>query len=241
MKHTNILISLSVMLCIAFVVFQINGQEFLSTICKSLIVPLFTVIYFLDVSKKSKYFTLFLVLYSISELSVFLEYTLFEEDQLVLDAYYVIGNLIYIAAYVFLLLEVFKTIDFKNILKNYLVHVIVLTGLNVYIIYVLINIVSPRFQFEMSSLIIVELLYNIAMLLLLTFSSISYFYNDSKKTLLMFFGSICIVFSEVIQIAYYYIADQDLLNIVHVLLFVMAFYFFYFQSRMVNKKVRFFA
>lgn len=242
MKITNIIIFFIIALCVLFAVFQFSGQEYLSSGSKSLIVPFFTVLYFINVSERSKYFSLFLVLFSIAELSTILDYFSFDWSQHRLDMYYLLGNATYILAYVFLILEVFKTINLRKVLKSYLIHVVVLLVLNIYIIYVLITIVNPEFQIDSSGYLIgVEFVYNIVMLLLLTISLISYFYNDNKKTLLLFFGSVCIVFSEVIQIAYFYIADQDVLNIAQTILFVLAFCFFYFQSTVKNKKVHFFA
>lgn len=241
MKKTNILIFFIIAFCVAFAIFEINGQEYLSLACRSFIVPLFTVLYFINVSQRSMLFSLFLIFFSVAEVSSVLEYFSFDWSQDSLDLYYVAGNSMFIVAYLFLILEVFKTINLRKVLKNYFIHVIVLLVLNVYIVYVLITIVNPKFQEDSEYLIGVEFIYNVVMLLLLTISLISYFYNDNKKTLLLFFGSICIVFSEVIQIAYFYIVDQDLLNIIQTLLFVLAFCFFYFQSKVKNKKVHFFA
>ncbi|TYB79657.1 hypothetical protein [Bizionia myxarmorum] len=240
MKQTNIVLFFIIALCVAFTFFQISGKEYLSNMSKALIAPLFTVLYFINVQERSRYFMLFLLVFSFSELSVFVEYSAVF-GKLKRNLVYVIGNSLYIVAYCFLIAEVFKTINVRNVLKNYFIHIIVLMVLSIYISYVLLTIVNPRFTYTEESLIIIELVYNIVMLLLLMVSIISYFYNDNKKTLFLFLGSICIVFSEVIQIAYFYVTDQDVLNIVQTLLFVMAFTFFYFQSKVKNKKVQFFA
>lgn len=237
MKKSTILIGFIIMLCIAFTVLQFKQAYFLSSLAKSFIVPLFTVLYFINVRRKSLYFMWFMLLFSFSEITIFLEY--FIETDEAFNIYYLFGNLLYIAAYILLLLEVYKTLDIKMVFKNYIIHLIVLAALNIYIVYVLLTIVNP--YVEGSFLFVVELVYNIVMLLLLTTALISYFYNDNKKSLLLFFGSICIVFSEVIQVAYYYISDKDLLNLSQTLLFIVAFCFFYFQSKIRNEKVRIFA
>lgn len=240
MKQTNILIFFIIALCVAFTFFQVNDKEYLSGMSKALIAPLFTVLYFINVQERSRYFMLFLLIFSFSELSVFVEYSAIF-GRLKRNLVYVIGNSLYIIAYCFLIAEVFKTINVRNVLKNYSIHIIILLVLSIYIAYVLFTIVNPKFAYIEEYLIIIELVYNIVMLLLLIVSLISYFYNDNKKTLFLFLGSICIVFSEVIQIAYFYITDHDVLNIVQTLLFVTAFTFLYFQSKVKNKKVQFFA
>lgn len=245
MGKTNILIGCIVLLFVAFAVCEFNQLYMCSEISKGLIVPVFTILYFVSVPRKSIYFTWFLILFSISELMVFSELcfdfeTMTDEEILKFDdIYYLVGNVLYIIAYCLLVYDVYRTLDMKKIFKNFAIHLLVLTILNIYIIYVLLTIVNP--YVSGSFLFIIELVYNIVMLLLLTLSLIGYFYNDNKKSLLLFFGSICIVFSEVIQVAYFYISDKELLNISQALLFVLAFCFFYFQSRIQNKKVQFFA
>jgi hypothetical protein len=237
MGKSNFLMGLIVLLFIVFAIFEFNQEYFYSDISKSLIVPVFTILYFVSVPKKSIYFTWFLVLFSISELGMFLEH--FIETDEMFDVYYLIGNCFYIVAYCLLWYDVFRTLDMKKIFKDFAIHLLVLTILNIYIIYVLLTIVNP--YVSGSFLFVVELIYNIVMLLLLTTSLMGYFYNDNKKSLLLFFGSICIVFSEVIQVAYFYISDKELLNLSQTLLLVLAFCFFYFQSKIQNKKVLFFA
>lgn len=236
MGKSNILIGCIVLLFAAFAIFEFSHEYFYSAISKSLIVPVFTILYFVTISKKSPFFTWFLVLFSISELSMFLEY--FIETDEMFDMYYLIGNCLYIVAYCLLLYDVYRALEIKKVLKNFTIHLVVLSILNVYIVYVLLTIVNP--YVSDSFLFFVELVYNVVMLLLLTICLIGYFYNDNKKSLLLFFGSICIVFSEVIQVAYFYISDKELLNLSQTLLFVLAFCFFYFQSKIQNKKVQFF-
>ena len=236
MGKTNILIGCIVLLFVVFAVFEFNQEYFYSAVSKSFIVPVFTILYFVTVPKKSTYFTWFLILFSISELSMFMEF--FIDTDEMFDMYYLFGNCLYIIAYCLLLYDVYRTLDMKKVLKNFAIHLLVLTILNIYIVYVLLTIVNP--YVTGTFLFVVELIYNVVMLLLLTLSLIGYFYNDNKKSLLLFFGSICIVFSEVIQVAYFYISDKELLNLSQTLLFVLAFCFFYFQSKIQNKKVQFF-
>ncbi|TYA57258.1 hypothetical protein [Formosa maritima] len=227
LSKSNILIVTIILLCFSFALFEFQEEYFISSISKSFIVPLFTLLYFINEKNKSPFFTWFLLLFSISELMVFAEFYI--QTDRAFDLYYMIGNLLYIFAYILLLIEVCNSLNFKLVLKNYKAHLVVLTLLNVYMVYVLITIVNP-FMFN-SFMIVIELTYNIVMLLLLTFSLIAYFYNDDKKSLALFLGSLSIVFSEVIQIAYFYITDKELLNFISTILFVLAFCFFYYHSR----------
>ncbi|MEJ2113167.1 MAG: hypothetical protein P8X62_05555 [Flavobacteriaceae bacterium] len=230
MSKTKFLVGFLIVLCILFVVFQFNEDELFSCITRSFIVPVFTLLYFQNAKRKSFYFSMFLILYSISELtSLISEYIPYQVD-------YFMGNGLYIAAYVFLILEVLKSLNFNYVLNNYSIHLIVLGALNIYIVYVLLKIVYPIVSFSFEFL--VELLYNIVMLILLSVSLLNYFYRDDRKSLLMFIGSLCLVFSEVILVAYLYISDKNLLIFSSSILSIMAFYFFYIQASLKNERIK---
>lgn len=228
LTKSNILIVSIILLCFSFALFEFQEEYFISSLSRSFIVPLFTLLYILNVKDKSPYFFGFLILFSISELTVLVEFYL--ESDKAFNTYYMIGNLLYISAYLLLIIEVCKNLNFKVVFKNYKVHLLILILLNTYMVYVLLTIVYPHL-INSSYMIAIELFYNIVMLLLLTLSLIGYFYNDSKKSLVLFLGSLCIVFSEVIQIAYFYVSDLDSLNFIATILFVLAFSFYYFHSR----------
>jgi len=229
MSKSKILIGFVIVLSVLFVIFQFNDNEIMSSISRSLIVPVFTILYFQRVKHRSFYFVMFLVLFSISELTYLIrDYIPYEVD-------YFVGNGLYIVGYTFLLLEILKSVDFSYIINNYSMHLIVLGALNIYIIYVLLKIIHPYDSFSLE--FVVELVYNIVMLLILSASLLNYFYNDDKKSLLLFFGSLCMVFSEVILIAYLYISETNLLIFSSSLLSILAFYFFYYQSTLENEEV----
>jgi len=143
---------------------------------------------------------------------------------------YYLGNSLYIIAYTFLILEICKSISFFHILRNYKIHLLVLTILNVYIVYVLQVIVNP--YITKTNEYYVELIYNIIMLCVLSASLINYFYKDNLKAMYLFLAALCIVFGEVIWVAYAYISARNLLNVISTTLYVTSFYFFFKQSRL---------
>ena len=100
-------------------------------------------------------------------------------------------------------------------------------------------IVNP--YMVMTNEYVIEITYNISMLLVLTSSLLSYLYRDDRKSLLMFLGSLSIVFSEVIGVAYLYVAQQNLLSFLTTSLTLLAFYFYCKQSSLVNEEVNQFA
>jgi len=230
MNKSKILITIVVVLSVLFIIFQYNEREVLACLSRAFIVPVFTILYFQTIKRKSFYFSMFLILFSITDLSaIFSDYIPYVID-------YFVGNGLYIIAYFFLLLEIFKSLDFKYILKNYVFHLIILLGLNIYIIYVLLNIVYP--YDDISPEYFVELTYNVVTLILLSVSLLNYFYRDNRKSFMLFIGSLCMVFSEVIQVAYMYISEKNLLIFSSSIFSILAFYFFCCQASLKNKKAR---
>ncbi|OYX23643.1 MAG: hypothetical protein B7Z06_09970 [Flavobacteriales bacterium 32-35-8] len=227
MNKSKILVGLVLLIYALFAIFQFNGYELIAFNLRSLLFPFVALTYFVSVKEKSLFFILFLILYSLSELLAIIS------DKLSYSVDYFLGNSLYILAYLMLFIEICKSISLTHVLKNFKIHLIVLTALNVYIVYVLQVIIGPHV--ELSYEYFIELVYNIVMLLLLTSSLLNYFYRDNKKSLYLFVGSLCIVFSEVISVAYLYVTKQNLLNFIAVSLALLAFYFFYQQSKLDNE------
>ncbi|WP_100615572.1 hypothetical protein [Confluentibacter citreus] len=228
MNKSIFLVGLVLLIYALFVVFQFSGHDLLAFNFRSLIFPAVALTYFICVKEKSVFFILFLIFYSLSELLALIS------DKLSYSVDYLLGNILYILAYLMLFIKICKSISLAHVLKNFKIHILVLTALNIYIVYVLQVIIGPHV--ELNHEYFVELVYNIVMLLLLSSSLLNYFYRDNKKSLYLFIGSLCIVFSEVISVAYLYVAEQDLLSFTAVSLALIAFYFFYQQSKLENEE-----
>tara|TARA_R110000868_G_scaffold150050_8_gene372881 strand:+ start:269 stop:988 length:720 start_codon:yes stop_codon:yes gene_type:complete len=228
------LVSFVLILYVLFVVFEFSGKYDLSFYFDSLIIPAITLIYLLFVKKKNTYFLLFLVFYTIGDLFFLLiDFLPVEDTFMVKNMDYYVGNSIFIIAYLFLFFKIIKSVCFFHIIKNHKIHLLVLTVLNIYLIYVLQVIVKPNVLLSMGYYF--ELIYNIVTLLLLTVALLNYFYRDNKKALYLFLGVLCLVFSEVIDIAFIYIAQRSVLSIIATSLSLVAFLFLFEQSKLLNK------
>lgn len=223
------MISIVILFYLGFVIFQFSNNAFWANAFDALLIPLISIVYFQREKKIDLYFALFLICYSISDLMIFIV------DFMPYSYFYYIGNGLYICAYIALLIGVLKSLSFLNIVKNFKLHFIVLTILNVYIAYVLQDIVNP--YVEMTNEYFVEISYNISMLLLLSASLLNYFCRDDRKSLLIFLGSLSIVFSEVLGVAYLYVSQQNLLNFLVTSLTLLAFYFYYIQATLDYEEV----
>lgn len=230
MNKLKVMVSLVLLVYLGFVIFQFRSNEFWANTLDAILLPLISIAYFKENKKPNLYFSLFLICYSVSDLMVFIV------DFMPYSYYYYFGNGLYIIAYMALLIKIIKSLSFQHIIKNFKLHLIVLTALNIYIAYVLHNIVNP--YVGMTNEYFVEIAYNVSMLLVLTASLLNYFYRDDKKSLLIFLGSLSIVFSEVLGVAYMYVDQQNLLNFLVTTLTLLAFYFYFTQSNLKNEEVK---
>lgn len=214
-----------------FVYFLFSGSLYYADSTSAFILPILTLAYFCNVKKRSLYFILFLVLYSVSDLMVIVSEKLtIVSEKLTYDVDYYVGNSLYILAYTALTIEIARNISFSYILKNYLFSIIVLFLLNSYIAYILSQIINPHLEF--GSQYILEFAYNISMLMILSIALLNYFYKDSRKAFYLLIGAICIVFAEVLNVAYLYVTRQNLLNFFTISLGLVGFYFLYEQAKL---------
>ena len=111
-------------------------------------------------------------------------------------------------------------------------HVIILLALDIYSIIFVTEIAIKSELLVGFYDYLIEILYNTVIMLLLTVTLINYINRDSKKAMNLLLGALCIVFSEVIQVAYFYVAEINFLNVAYSILLVIAFGFFYIQVGM---------
>jgi hypothetical protein len=236
MNKFKVLVGCVLLVYVLFAFFEAVGQYTVAFHLDSLIIPLITLIYLLFVKNKSRLFLLFLVFYSISDLlgivtdNVLYYNVPYNEGAIFYEYDYYIGTGLYILAYVFLFLRITKSICIKHVFKNFKIHLFVLTVLNIYLVYVLQIVVEPHLSYKYEYGF--ELIYNIIMLLVLSASLINFFFRESKKSLYLFIGSLFIVFSEVLDVAYIYIAQRSFINFLGTTLALAAFYFYYQQSKL---------
>ena len=233
MYKSKILVGFVLLCYILFAVFEFNGNQVVAYYFHSFIVPLITIIYIFFIKRKSKLFLWFLIVYSLSDiLGIVIDNIPVDGTSSLYDFEYYFGNGLYILAYIFLILKIGKSLSFKHVVKHFKLHLVVLSILNIYLIYVLQNIISPNLILD--SDFYIEFVYNVVTILLLSIALLNYFYKDNRKSLYLFLGALCIVFSEVMDIAYIYITQRSLLNFLATTLALSAFYFFYQQSKWLN-------
>ncbi|WP_435133815.1 hypothetical protein [Formosa sp. A9] len=218
MRKIQILVGFIVLLSVLFVFFEMKDLHLSAAMVKAFVVPVITGVYFFTISKRSAYFSAFLILFSVSELLTFIG------PYLPVNCEYFIGNSLYLTAYSCFVLDLLNKLNFRYVVKELRVTLMILLALNAYLLYVLYTIVS----LDLNTIsVYFEFLYNAVVLSVLTVSFLNYLYRDNKKALLLFVGATCLVFSELLQFAFFYIAEVSLLNILTYGFFVLAFVFMY--------------
>lgn len=233
MQKSKLLLGLVIVFTVTFFSLQIFNQEIASSVVRGLVLPTLTYLYCSISKEKSSFFFWFLICYSMAEFLGMFSY--FAYDFVWVDnTLYFGGNLMYISAYLFLILEVIKSMNLKEVFSRYSFHFIVLLALDIWcVIFVSeMSYGSERFTQELPDLII-EVVYNITIMLLLTFALLNYISKHSKKAMNLLIGSICFVISEITQAAYFYVdIDKSILGVLYTFMLIMAFIFLYIQSSM---------
>lgn len=226
------LLGLVILCFLLSILFEFKGNKDLSYYLHSLTAPLITISYLIFVKQKNKYFLLFLLTYSLADFTGVITSNITDKTAYIYDFDYYGVNGLYVLSYVFLNIKIIKSLDFLFLLKSFKIHLVVLSILIVYFLYVLQNLIHSNLMYENDFYL--EFAYNIVILFLLSFALLNYFHKDNKKALYLFTGALFIVFSEVMDVAFMYVVDRPFIKILSLTFAIFAFYFFYEQSKLLN-------
>ena len=203
---------------------EVEGRVLSTVMILSLIV-----LYNRTVEDKNKHFFYFLVAFAMAEvISLFAYYgPIIGANEM--DYYYYAANFLYMISYVFLIIKIVKDLDLRTILTQFFIPVFILVVLDIFCVSIITATTETTLSFSEYTL---EYIYNSIIMFLLSASLINYMYRNDNKSMLFLIGSICIVFSEIIQLAYYYILKVSDLGFIYSFFLVIAFLFFYLQSQL---------
>ncbi len=237
-----------VLLSILFVISVFLDFTLMLNFFLALIFFVFLYLYYTKSERKSKVFMGFLLAFFIGEMYSFAMRLVhyFIEPYFRGTPYFefekYVGNMTYIIAYVCLVVYMAGGFNFNQLIKRFKYHLLVLVVFNVYAIVTLNRMMLEAEFFEAYSLaFLFESIYNSCILLVLSFSLLNYTYHETKASFLLLLGSMCIVFSEMVQVAYffipansevmelshYYITTGHILHTIYSLLLIAGFYFIF--------------
>lgn len=222
-----------ILLSVVFLGLQSQALEVEASGVKALALLLLTVLYLVRIKKKNTLFLMFLIFFTIAEVFNYITWIENIDIDPFFDYYYYIGNALYILAYTFLIIQVFSSLNMSEVLRRFPMQIILLIGLGVFVVYLVTDTTKSTLNVSEYTL---EFTYNTVIMVLLSVSFLNYMYRDDKKSMNLLIGSIFILFSEILQLAYFYIAaDFNVLNLFCSVFIVAAFVFLFLQSRLEHK------
>jgi hypothetical protein len=233
MQILKILIATLIILSVSFLGLQILQFETQASALRALLLIGLTAFYYLTIKEKKHFFYLFLLAFTLAEILNFTSLFVSFVSENGTDYSYYLTNALYILSYLFLITKVLSDMNLKEVVRRFPIHILVLLVLDVFCVIIVTDTTKGLLSNEEYTL---EFLYNTVIMLLLTVTLINYIYREDKKSMNLLIGSIFIVFSEVIQLAYFYISAINILNVICSFFLVMAFIFFYLQSRLIYQE-----
>jgi hypothetical protein len=229
MLVNRILKALLLLLGVTFVILQGLAFEVEGAAVSSAMLILLTLLYCKWTENKTKHFFWFIVTFTLAHVLSYASYYVidFREDQI--DYFYFGANFLYILAYLFLIIGILRGLDLKKVFSELSIPIFVLIILDIFCVYIVSGTTENVLEIYEYSL---EFFYNTVVMTMLSVGLINYMYRNDNKSMLFLIGSICIVFSEIIQLAYFYILSHNDLGFIYSLFLVLAFVFLYLQSQL---------
>jgi hypothetical protein len=118
--------------------------------------------------------------------------------------------------------------NLREVFSRFILTIVVLVILGLFSVTFITETVESTLAF---SEYVMEYIYNITIMVLVSVGLVNYMYREDNKAMLFFIGCMMIFFSEMIQMTYYYILKLEYLAASYSILLVLAFVFFYLQSQ----------
>lgn len=188
--------------------------------CKPFIFVFLLLYYCVRKRLKFSLFGVFLLFYTLGEMPFFFKgYKSFV-------FYY--STICFIIAYWCMFIFIVSQMRLKDLFVKFYIQIIILFILGAYVFYSLERIMAMHFEYGISlTVFILDLIYNLSFILLLIFSLLNYLQKDSKKNLVLFLCSACIVFSELMQVVYFFADQNKVLQNVYSAVLILGFCFAY--------------
>ena len=168
MDLSKILGGILILLSILFLGLQSLGQELNAFGVKAIGMSLLVVLYIFTVNKKHVLFMMFLVSYSAAEVHNYITYDMIPPFGSTYDLHYLIGNTLYISAYIFLIFRIFSIMNFMKALNRFPFQIALLFGLSIFVVYMVTDLSESGLILDYTHT--VELFYNSVVMFLVCLS-----------------------------------------------------------------------
>ena len=227
MIFNNLLKIILIIFSVLYVGLEVLKYDLEALALSGVLILLLAYYYTRTVKKTNLIFFWFLIINGIAHVLDFLSFyiPIYEGD---IDYLYYPISILYIVSYVFLIVLLSKTLSLKKILSKYYITIGVLLVLNVFSV----TLISETTAYALTQgENIIEFIYSAVVMFLLSIALINYMEKSDNKSMLFLVASIFIFFSEMIQLAYIYIADTTALAAFYSSTMVLGFLCFYIQSQ----------
>ena len=212
-----------------YIVFQGMTFEVEGAATSAVLLTLLTILYYRWTENKNSYFLWFLVIHTIGQVLAFLSYLGPDLEEGDIDYFYYISNVLFIISYLFLSMKILTQLNARAVLTKLAIPIFILIILDIFCVSLVTATAVSTVDVFVYTL---EYAYNAVVMILLSVALINYMYRNDNKSMMLLLGSICILFSEIIQLAYYNILDNKILGFIYSFLLVVAFIYFYAQSQL---------
>lgn len=208
------------LLSLTYLIAGILSFHDISELSFALVFPFLLFYYFIRKQLQFSFFGTFILFYTLSET------TLFYKDYVSFSYY---SGIVYsILAFLALLVCVCAQINFKTLVRKFYAQILILLLLGSYVFYSLERIMVSHFVYGFSRIdFVLDSIYNLAFILVLVLTLLNYLQTDSKRNLILFMLTGCIVFSELVQVIFFYTDQNKILQVVYSLLLISGFCFSY--------------
>ena len=93
--------------------------------------------------------------------------------------------------------------------------------------------------FEFGYELLFEFVYNVVIMFMMSLALLNFFSRMTHKSMYLFLGTFCLVASEMLTVAYYYIDSKVIFSNTFSILFLLGFAFVYHQSRLKHQEFKF--
>ncbi len=213
----SLLIFTNVLVCI---VGSLVDANLTVRISKTLIVVFTFVVYLLFREKETLFLGIFLFSLTLSEL--LLHYYYFFKH----DISIILLNILSVITYVSLFNHLIANVKISVLFKKYLWHSLIALFIGIFAFLKLNELLNYHNKMFNDLSFVVDLSYNIFIVLILIFSFLHYLYYKNKKALFLFLGAFGIALSNFIEVVSYYAQEFVFhLFVFNTILFSITFYF----------------
>ncbi len=219
--------------CLCFILSGIIGYGQINAIVRLLIFPLLILYYFKNSAIRDKYLLCFIILFGFAELCSFFvanyETLNLAENKGIRHLITNTGNTSFLLGYTSIILFIVSKLSFKQLFIRFPVQILILVAVGTYLFFELNSIVLYREGFTIPTMeyYVINLVYNLAIVVLLGLSLLNYFYHDSSLTLNLLIACTALILSEFIQIASIFMKTHAFLAKVYIFLLATCYFTFF--------------